>query len=251
MKRVLIIFGFCMLAMGLHAASHADMIKAARGHYEAGDFAKSAEVYEEVLAQEVESWQLYYNLGNAYFKQKAYGHAILNYERAMKLNPDDEDLKANLTHARAFSKDKFEEVEEQVVSVWYRSLVNVLGSNGWATISLVSFILFLIAIGLFLYLDRNNIKRGALGLGALLILLAMICFFFATQQKSWAEMKEDAIVLAPQVEVLTSPQKDATTSFVIHEGTKVKVLENVNGWKRIKLSDGKDGWCPEKAVEEI
>jgi tetratricopeptide (TPR) repeat protein len=216
------------------------------------------EKYEEAIKQYTfindkgfESAELYYNMGNAYYKIRNYPRAILNYEKALIINPEDDNIQHNLAKARMLNIDKIDEIPEFVIRRWVNKLIDVLTSNGWALISLGTFIVSLTFFLVFFFGSRIYLKKYGFYLGFVLIIISVTSFYFSYRSKSMAVKSAGAIVMAPTVTIKSSPQDTGTDLFILHEGTKVFIVGKLDNWFEIKLSDGKQGWLQKSAIEPI
>ena len=224
-------------------AQEESQLEQARAAYDAEDFATAIDHYEAILLSGKEAFEVYYNLGNAYFKTNDIPRSILNYERALRLNPDDEDLLYNLNLTNQYTVDKFEVIPELDVSRFLGSLLRAISSNGWAWLSIISFLITLIAAGFFYLTPLTGQKKLALGISVVFLLGCLLTFTFAWRTRTLDQILREAIVFQPSVTVLGEPREGANELFVVHEGTKVTVLEEVDEWTRVRLSDGNDGWA--------
>jgi len=253
MRRInAIIILFLLTFVSVHAENqHNEWLDSANQAYINGDYARAINQYEMILEQGYESAALYYNLGNAYYKQNIIDQAILNYERALLLKPHDEDIKYNLEMANRLTVDRIEKLPEFFLDVWIRNCMNWFSSNHWAIISISAFVLALIFISIYLYTRKYGVKKFSFWLGLIFILITILALIFAYQQKKKIIVKDTAIVMSPSVTVKSSPDVSGTDLFVIHEGTKVWLQDKVGDWKEIKLSDGSKGWLRAEDIEEI
>ncbi len=243
-----------LLPLGAGAAeSYPDSLwKAGVDAYSAGQWAQAASDWTDLSATGLRSKELYYNLGNAWFKAGEIAPAILNYERALRLDPSDSDVRYNLEFARAQTQDRIDEVPEFILKTWTRKLSYLLSSNAWAGLSLFLLALTLALILLFLLGPTVNARRTGFFTGIVALLLTLMCWGFARSLKSAAERHDDAIVMRPVSSVTSSPSSDAAKSlFILHEGTKVKVLDEVSGFTDIELADGRRGWIATSDIERI
>ncbi len=243
-----------LLPLGAGAAeSYPDSLwKAGVDAYSAGQWAQAASDWTDLSATGLRSKELYYNLGNAWFKAGEIAPAILNYERALRLDPSDSDVRYNLEFARAQTQDRIDEVPEFILKTWTRKLSYLLSSNAWAGLSLFLLALTLALILLFLLGPTVNARRAGFFTGIVALLLTLMCWGFARSLKSAAERHDDAIVMRPVSSVTSSPSSDAAKSlFILHEGTKVKVLDEVSGFTDIELADGRRGWIATSDIERI
>jgi len=220
--------------------------------YSAGQWAEALQDWSDVAATGLRSKELYYNLGNAYFKTGETAQAVLNYERALRLDPSDADVRYNLEFARAMTQDRIDEVPEFILKTWIRKIGYWMSSDAWAVLSLVFLALTLALVLLFLLGPTAGMRRTGFFAGIATLLLSLAAFGFARSQKADAERHDEAIVMRPVSSVTSSPSSDAAKSlFILHEGTKVKVLDEVSGYKDIELADGRRGWIASDDIEII
>jgi tetratricopeptide (TPR) repeat protein len=217
-------------------------VDSAAHYYSQGMYELAAKKYESVLNTGVESAELYFNLGNSYYKSKNITLAILSYERAKRLAPDDEDIKFNLELANKFTTDKIEKLPELFYVNWFNNVLNLFGTNTWALISLFSFITCLILFIIFLFSRIIVLKKISFWLSILLLLLSIKSFALSYISEGNITNKNEALVLTPTISVKSSPDAKGTDLFMLHEGTKVSVTETIGNWSEIILSDGNVGW---------
>lgn len=220
--------------------------------YQENKYAEAIKMYENILATQGESAVVYYNLGNSYFKEKNMAKAVLNYERALLLNPGDADIRFNLDMARSKTVDQITPATEVFIVTWVNSLTNMQSERGWTKIGIVSFICLLVGLALYIFSKRLFVRKIGF-IGAVVLLVVTVCAnLFARQQKNELMDRTGAIVMSPTVTVKSTPDKSGTELFVLHEGTKVFVEDNsMKGWKEIRLEDGNKGWIPTEAIEII
>ncbi len=218
----------------------------AQGHYQ-----QAVKDYEELLKQGV-SADLYYNLGNAYYRMDEMPRAVLNYERALLLSPGDADIRFNLQMARSKTIDKITPESEMFFFTWYRSLVNLTSVDGWARIALFSLALAIVLALLYLFASPVWLRKvGFFGAFALLVLFACSNFFAYAQKQSFTA-RSGAIIMAPAATVKSTPAKQGTDLFILHEGTRVEITDGaMRQWKRIRVADGKEGWIETSQIEVI
>ena len=243
-----------VLPLGAQAAeSYPDSLwKAGVEAYSAGDWNQALSDWNGVAETGLRSKELYFNLGNAYFKNGETARAILNYERAARLDPSDTDVRYNLEFARSMTQDRIDEVPEFILKTWMRKVNYLMSSNAWAWCSLFLLALTLGLALLFLLGPTAGSRRTGFFTGIVALLLTLLCWGFARSQKADAQRHDTAIVMRPVTSVTSSPSGDAAKSlFILHEGTKVKVLDSVSGYTDIELSDGRRGWIPSGDIEVI
>ena len=170
----------------------------------------------------------------------------------MRLDPSDADVRYNLEFARAMTQDRIDEVPEFILKTWMRKVNYLLSSNAWAALSLVLLALTLALVLLFLLGPTTGARRAGFFTGIATLLLTLLCWGFARSQKADAERHDAAIVMRPVSSVTSSPSSDAAKSlFILHEGTRVKVLDEVSGYTDIELADGRRGWIATGDIERI
>lgn len=216
-----------------------------------GEYGAAIEAYNEILKTGMESGNLYYNLGNAYYKNGELAHAILNYERALLLKPHDKDIQYNLELAYSQTSDKIEKVGEFFMTQWINSFRNKATSDFWAYAGIAFFILTLIAAAFFIYSRSVVLKKIGFYFSLIFLLHVFVTLSFAYQQKGKLLNRDHAIIFSPSVTVKSSPDESGTEIFILHEGTKVKVISTLGTWKEIEMGNGNIGWIEEKAITVI
>ena len=236
-----------LLPMTANAATKADADSA----YVNGNYQEAIKVYESLLKQG-ESAELYYNLGNAYYRTENITRAVLNYERALLLSPGDGDIRFNLQIARSKTIDKIVPESEMFFVTWYRSLVNIMSVDGWGRMALVSLALVIVLFLVYLFSARVWVQKVGFFGGGFLLFVFVLSNFFAWQQRQQLLNREGAIVVAPSVTVKSTPAQNGTDLFILHEGTKVVITDgSMKSWREIRLADGKKGWIESKKIELI
>ncbi|MDR2913546.1 MAG: tetratricopeptide repeat protein [Tannerella sp.] len=245
-KKVIGILLFCVSSIGIYAQD-AD-IKAAETAYVAEQYDKAIEIYESVLKNYGDSYELYYNLGNSYFKTGKMAPAILNYERALLIKPGDGDIRFNLELAKQQTVDNIEPLQEFFLKKWFRSVQNLIGVDSWAAVGIVSFVLFICSLILFFFSKWMRLKKLGFYFGILLFIVVIFANVFAYNQRKELLNRFGAIVFSPTVTVKSSPDNSGTDLFVLHEGTKVFIRNSVGDWNEIVLEDGNIGWINKKDI---
>ena len=219
--------------------------------YMRNDYASAIQIYENLLKQG-EAAEVYYNLGNSYYKADDIAKAILNYERALLLQPGNADIRANLEIAQSKTIDKVVPVPEIFFVSWAKSLINSLSVDAWAKCGVVFFILLLISSYLFFFSKQIIWKKTGFIAGIVFLIFVVLSNVFASQQKSELTNRNSAIVLSPSVTVRSTPSESGTSLFILHEGHKVEIKDNsMREWKEIRLEDGKVGGVPSATIEVI
>ncbi len=216
--------------------------------YENADFKQAAEAYEHILSRGYVSSNLYYNLGNAYFKLRKLGLAILNYERALRLSPNDEDIQFNLTYARSSTIDDI----QSTGSIWFKDITHaylkLFSANGWAWMSLL--FISLSVIFWLLFLSNRIIGSATVLVFVATLFLSVVSVLSSFGRKAYDEQRF-AILLEQEITVKSAPSLKGEDMFIIHEGTKMELLDVYQEWLKIRLENGNVGWLLESFVEEI
>lgn len=231
---------------------NADELKALADSAYAGErYHEAVEAYERLLKTGV-SAELYYNLGNAYYRLDEITRAVLSYERALRLAPGDADIRFNLQMAREKTIDRITPESEMFFITWYRSMVNFTSIDRWACIALVALSLAIVLALLYLFAGRIVLRKIGFFGGIVLVVVFILSNLFAWQQERELANRSGAIVVSSAVSVRSTPSKTGTDLFVVHEGTKVEIIDDtMKEWKEVKLADGKEGWIEETAIEVI
>ncbi len=246
-----VLFNFCIFFNGFANSNPDSVFNKANEYYSLGEYSDAIELYENILSLGMESGELYFNLGNAYYKTQNYPKSILNYERALLFEPRDEDILHNLAKARLYIIDKIDEIPEFVIKRWINGLIILFTSNTWAILSLISFILGISFFLLYFLSSRLMLRRTGFYIGLIVLLLSFVLLFLSYKSRNILENSNGGIVMTPTVTVKASPRDSGTDLFIIHEGMKVQILDLLDNWYEIRLSDGKQGWMQQKDLEPI
>lgn len=247
----LFIFIFLLFNAGLFAQSPQELIREANDAYTRSEYSHAIELYEQVLERGLQGPELYYNLGNAYFKNNRLGKAILNYERAARLNPTDENILHNLQIANSRTVDRIEQRPLLFYEQWWRSTYSLFTSTGWAVAGIILFSLFLAGVALYLFSRTRGVKRTAFYLSFLLMGLTAFSLVFAQKQYSRLLSEKEAIIMSPRVAAKSSPSQQSPDLFLMHEGTRVFIRNSLGEWLEISLPNGNVGWVKKEALEVI
>ncbi len=212
---------------------------------------KAIELYEKILEKDLESPYLYYNLGNAYFQEGMTGKAILNYERALRLKPNDDAINHNLRIAQSQIVDRVEPLPRLFFLNWWDQFVRLQPVDGWAVTTIVSLSLLVLFVALFFVSRRRHMKKLCLGFVLLLLLTALISYISAARQYHMVHEKQEAIVMVPRTVAKSSPGDRGIDLFVVHEGTRVIITNEVREWHEVRLANGNVGWIEGSALGRI
>lgn len=250
MKRLLLLV-FLALPAAAQEEQLASVFDEANRLYLEQKYEAAAGKYESIVRNGWSSAEVYYNLGNAYYKLGRVQYAVLNYERAKRLAPNDEDLLVNLQLANQQLTDTVEAVPELFVYAWADALLTLFTLDAMVVMMYVLFLLTLGLFSLFLFTGTVEWKRRLLLSGMVCALLLFIGAANYAVQSYRENTTEFAVVMADVANIKSAPDKGGNDLFVIHRGLKVQVLDAVNTWRKIRLADGKVGWVPQQLIEII
>ena len=239
-----------LFAFGTRATAQDADLQAAEKAYADGNYADAASRYEALIKTRGDAAEVYYNLGNTYYKLGRIAPAILNYERALAMNPGDEDTRFNLEMARLRTEDRIESTDG-FLSRGLRSVQRLLSVDAWAAVALVAFVAFAGCLILFFFSKWVRLRKTGFYLGILLLLVTVLANVCAWGGRRDLIVRDAAIIFAPTVTVKSSPDRSGTDLFLLHEGTKVTIKNALGEWYEIRLGDGKEGWIPSKDLERI
>lgn len=228
-----------------------NLMKSGNDFYQNKQYEEAIESYESILKQGYLSSELYYNLGNAYFKIGKIGRAILFYEKSLKIQPNNEDAAHNLKIANARTVDKIQNIPDLFFIKWWNIILSTFTSTGWQMIIFIFYILLLICIAIYFLVRNLQFQKYAFIFGTLNIiaLVFSVVLFFASLERE--SSNDYAILQQSTITAKISPDSQSDDAFVIHEGIKFKIEDQVNNWVKIRLSDGKVGWLPNNVYEVI
>jgi tetratricopeptide (TPR) repeat protein len=241
-----------LTAMAAEIPARADsLVLAGNKHYMDREYEKAIDCYTRVIDMGYSASSLYFNLGNAWYKQSNFPKAILYYEKARLLDPTDEDIRQNLAIANSRIVDKIENIPEFFLKRWMGGLAVLLSPDQWALISLLVFVLSLSAFFLFIFTNGYRLKKFGFTAGVVLIALSFTGIYFMQKRKQLIRQSNGAILMAPVVNVKSSPDEQGTSVFVLHEGTRVMIIDSVLQWKEVKIPDGNKGWVQDHDLAKI
>lgn len=252
MSKIYYIVGFLFLSFVLKAQTDSLLLNfdAANNLYENDDYQSAIDAYEGILSSGFESSEVYYNLGNAYFKNNNIPKAILNYERALKLKPNDDDIIYNIKYANSYIKDQYEQVPDFIIDKIYTKIVHSANSNTWAITSISFFILSLVAFMFFLFSKIITRRKLAFFVSILFIFISVLAFTFSSNMKSYFQNPNAAIMMNIST-LKSSPQSDGTDLFIINPGVKLLIEDESSEWFEVKLPNGVKGWVKQNELEVI
>lgn len=271
MKRLIIALVFTIVSLcAVSAQEHADstatakkvqdveetvssdkMWDMANTAYINGNYKSAIHLYEDILSGGQASVKLYYNLGNAYFKDKELARSILNYHRALRLAPGNEDIRYNLKVAEARTKDTIEDIPEFFMATWIRSLHHIMRSAAWTILSLVFLVAALSLFLVYLLSQRLSLRKTGFYGTMVAALLFALTTWFAVAERNEIMDQSSAVVMPATAAVKSSPDASAIDLFLLHEGTVVEITNHLDKWSEIVIRDGKKGWVESDKIEVI
>ncbi len=236
------LIGIILFSTMLISASANDFLQKAERAYDSKKYKEAIENYESLIKDGFQSHELYYNLGNAYYRDNQIGKAIYNYELARKLEPNDEDVRINLSKASAKTIDKIDAKENFFISAVKSNILSSFSTKTWAWFSIYSIILFCVCIYLFVSANNRPLKRTAFLLALCFTFAFFITYFLGYSALNAKSNNKFAIILNREAKIYNEPTLTASSKFVLHEGTKIRLVENNGDWALIKLDNGNEGW---------
>jgi tetratricopeptide (TPR) repeat protein len=234
-----------------HASDPASEFQKANTLYQQQNYDSAAAIYEQLIAQEYVSAEVYYNLANCYYKTGRTSKAILNYERALKRMPGDEDVTFNLKVAQLRVVDKIEAVPEIFYKRWIKSVASLLSSDGWSRVVIAcTWIMFLFA-AVYVLSRRTALRRAGFALAAFFFIVTACVWLLSRQSYLDSVKQKSAVVMSVSAYVKSSPGDNNTDLFLLHEGTRADILDEYENWVKIRIANGSIGWLKSSDIEEI
>ena len=234
-----------------YANDYEKTLQQANQTYNEGMYDSAIILYNHIVSAKMESPNLYYNLGNAYFKNNDLPNAILYFEKAKKLAPYDEEITYNLNIANSMIVDKIERVPVMFYKNWWNYFYNMFNADSWTIISLSIWTVFVVLLGFFILSKSRRSKKLSFFFASLFLFVSIVSFGLASQKYYYTKENKEAIIFTPTITVKSSPTSNSVDLFVIHEGTKVMIIDKVDSWNKIKILDGSVGWIPVTSLESI
>ncbi|MCM4171160.1 tetratricopeptide repeat protein [Arenibacter sp. TNZ] len=249
MVRALTILAYLVCSLGF--SQNQQLFDQATASYNEGEYTKAADNYLKILEGGEHSAELYFNLGNTYYKLNNIAPSIYYYEKALLLKPNDQDIKNNLAYAQNMTLDAIEPLPQTTISKIYKQLTSKLTFDQWAYVAIVFMMLFVCCYIGFYYFKFSTEKRIAFISSFIFLLISIIAVILAYVQYSKFKSDQPAIVFAEEVGIKSEPNNRSQAIFTLHAGSKVHVLEQLNDWKKIQIEDGKTGWLLADDIKEL
>jgi len=251
MKKLATILLLIGMALQAYCQSNDELAAKANKAYQAGQYAVAIELYEKIIGSGYESAPLYYNLGNAYFRSKEIPSAILFYEKALKQDPNQSDIRHNLSVANSRITDKVEIIPELFYKRWWKALLNLVSLDSLAVVLILLLCGALISAGFYLASRQLYIRKTAFWSTLALAAFFLLAFAAVRQKEHLLQNFHEAIVFSPTVTVKSSPDTASADIFVIHEGLKVFLLDQIGEWQEIRIANGSIGWLKASDIRMI
>ena len=248
MRKVYVLIA-ALLLFNLAHSQNSQLFAQATKHYNKGEYSDAIKNYEQILENGAHSAALYYNLANCYYKQNAIGPSIYYYEKALLLNPYDNEIKNNLKYAQNMRLDAVEEMPQTEIAKAYRSVVNIFSFDGWAYTAVLCIALFVLGYLAYYFLRHASHKRMAFITSIFALVLGLLAILLAYLQYQEYTSDNPAIVFAKEVKITAEPNSTSEAIFILHEGTKVNVLDSLEEWQKIRLADGQTGWIKNENIK--
>lgn len=227
------------------------LLQNANEQYNLAQYDSALVLYSQLIESGKISAEILYNTGNTYYKLRDFPSAILYYEKALKIAPNDEDIQHNLEVANSLIIDKIEAVPQLFFKEWWNTFYTMFSANLWAVISLITLAFLLGFLLLFLLYRSKTWRKVGFFAAVILFFVVLGTFGMASQKYFYTQKTNEAIVFTPTITVKSSPSASSVDLFVLHEGAKVSLMDEVDGWKKIRIANGSIGWLPAEALKGI
>lgn len=231
-----------MISSTVSAQNTDALFKEANDLYKVGKYEEAVDLYKKIENQNLISSDLYYNLGNCYYKLNHVAETIYNYEKALLIDPLHEDANNNLVFAKRLTIDNIEALPKTVLQKFDEQYIKKLSYNNWAVLAVAFSILGSFLFLLFYFSYTPSKKRFFFTTSIICLLFLIVSISLSYKEYRFSTTNVEAIIFAEKTDIKNAPTLNSEHAFTLHEGTKVKVLDSVDNWKKIKIDDGKIGW---------
>lgn len=249
--KILSLFALLFITIASQAQDYQQIITQANEAYSQQKYTEAITLYDSVLSLGQESAELYYNLGNAHFKNSNIASSILYYEKALLLAPNNTDALHNLEMARSHTLDKIEKVPQLFYIKWWNNFSNKYSANQWARITIGSLVIFLFLLGVFLFSYKIIIRKITFWLATIVFVFTVFSFVISAQHYNKLTKEKTAIIFSPSVTVKSTPDENSVNLFVLHEGTKIFITDKIGDYSEIKIANGSQGWIKNNCFKTI
>ena len=252
MRKLLILFSgsflYCSLALGQETET---TFENANSAYNAGQFEKAVMLYKEILESGHQSAELYFNLANSYYRLNQVGESIFYFEKAKQLQPTDEDININSAFAQNMAIDAVEVLPKSQFTLLEEKTIELFSQEGWAYMIVFMAWLLVLFWGLYLWNKAPVIKKTFFVSTLVLGLLLIGSLFIAVVKSSITAETTYGILFNEKIEVWAEPNSRAEVLFLLHEGTKVQMLDQLQEWQKIRIANGSEGWIKNAKVRSL
>ncbi len=252
--RAIALLLLCMTVFAAFAQTPEETFAEANKAYAEQRYEQAARLYQQLVDENLSSFELYYNLGNAYYKLDDVGRSVLYYEKALRLEPSNEDAQFNLDIANLKVADRVQPLREAFLFRWVNNALLTYASDGWARLALAALWLALVAGAIFLFVNQLTVKRLLFALGSLLLLVSVVLGLVALRQMDYEQTNREGIIMVMNTYVKSAPDAQSMDLFILREGVKVRLQDTADGWQQVKVVDesgDKVGWIKAEEVSPI
>ncbi len=250
----IILIGICLFGIILVQAEPADpkqLFDEANAAFQQDNHSLAIQKYQQLVETGITNSEIYYNLGNCYFREQQIGKAILHYERAKVLAPRDKDILHNLEVAKSHLKDELEVLPAFFLNRWWKSLRTIFSVTVWSVLGIIMLWLAIAGLALWLVGASRSHRKWGFSAGWLFLFISILPFALAFSKSAFQKDSGTAIIMQEEIPLRSAPDEESAEIILLHEGTKVVFLDAIGAWHKISLSDGEVGWLPDSALEEI
>lgn len=249
MKKVVLII--CLFALSFGFSQNEQLFSDATELYNNGEYNAAIENYKKILESGKHSAALYFNMGNCYYKLNYIGPSIYYYEKALLLKPHDSEILNNLAYAQNMRLDAIEVMPQTELAKIYNRIIDLFTCNQWAYLAVILVLLFVGTYLTYFFMRQANKKRMAFIASLFSLGLGVFCIFMAYLQIQENKKDNPAIVFSKEVKISSEPNNNSEVVFTLHEGTKVNVLDELDGWEKIRIADGQIGWLLAENIKKL
>jgi tetratricopeptide (TPR) repeat protein len=250
-KTIYILIALVLPLLSFGSDNTQALFEKGNAYYAKSQYKEAMSAYQQILDAGYQSAAVYFNMGNAGYKNGDIPTALLYYEKAHKLSPGNDDINFNIRLANSKITDKIDEVPEFFLSKWWKGFIFSFSANALAIISVVLVLVASVMLILYFFANSVSVKKSSFYASITIFFLGVITIFIAGSQVSYFDSHKQAIIFSGSVNVKSGPGEQLGTLFILHDGTKVNILDNSNGWMKIKLANGNEGWIKLSAAKEI
>ena len=214
-------------------------------------YKKALEAYHKALETGEHSAALYYNLGNTYYRLNEVAESIYYFEKGLILKPQDPDLSNNILFAKNMTLDAIEKLPQTQITAFNNKLMGMMNTNQWAWLTLLLVWLFSILLIIYLWIQSSKSKKQLFVSALVLGLLGVVSYTITSTKYMKLHSEQFGIVFSEVIQVNNEPNQRSEVQFILHEGTKVQILEQFQDWQKIRIANGAEGWVSGAMIREL